>query len=139
MSTLLRFIFLIPLAYIFALFCAALTMSIAMFGTAIDADTAPMALGLSIGLALYGGMITFLPALAFIILAEAFGWRSLIAYLAAGGAIGFLAAETTAAFDGLAFADHLRLICIASGFVGGLVYWLVAGKLAGGRTGSAPA
>lgn len=139
MSTLLRYILLIPLAYIFALYAAAVVMSIALFGGNIDVETAAMALGLSIGLTLYGGAVTFLPALAFVILAEAFGWRSIFINLAAGGVIGLIAAEVTAAYGGLAFADHLRLICIASGFVGGAVYWLIAGKFAGNRPGPAAA
>jgi hypothetical protein len=122
---------LVPLAYIAALIAAAVTMSVALMGWNLDVETAAVALGLSIGLTLYGGAISFLPALAFIILAESFRWRSIIAYLAAGGLIGLIAAETTIAFDGLAFAENLRLITIASGFVGGAVYWLIAGKLAG--------
>lgn len=131
MSILLRLMFLVPIAYIVALYAAAATMSVALFGGDIDVDTAAVALGLSIGFTFYGGLISFFPALAFIILAESFRWRSILAYLAAGGIIGLIAAETTIAFDGLAFADNLRLIAIASGFVGGAVYWVIAGKLAG--------
>lgn len=131
MSNLLRLLILVPLAYIAALVAAAVTMSVALMGGNLDVETGAVALGLSIGLTLYGGAISFLPALAFIILAESFRWRSIFAYLAAGGLIGLIAAETTIAFDGLAFADNLRLITIASGFVGGAVYWLIAGKLAG--------
>lgn len=140
MSILLRLMFLVPIAYIVALYIAAVAMSLAMFDFVVDADTAPLIIGLSLALTFYGGMISFFPALAFIILAEAFRWRSILAYLAAGGIIGLIAAETTMVFDGLAFAENLRLICIASGFVGGAVYWLIAGKLAGlSSAGSAPA
>lgn len=131
MTALLRLLLLVPLAYVLALFAAAVTVAIALFGGQIDENTAGMAVGLSIGLTLYGGMISFIPALIVVVLAEANGWRSLIFYLVAGGAIGLLAAETTRAFDGLAFADNLTLICLAAGFVGGAVYWLIAGKFAG--------
>lgn len=120
-----------PVAYIAALFAAAGTVALALFGGQIDGDTAPFAMGLMIGIAAYGGMISFVPALLFIIAAEIGGWRSILVYLAAGGTIGLLASITTQAFDGLAFAENLTLICVAAGFVGGAVYWLIAGKLAG--------
>lgn len=132
-NALLRYILLLPLAYIFALFCGAATMAIALVGVS-DGTSAAVALGFTLGFTVYGGMISFLPALAFVILAEAFGWRALIAYIAAGGAIGLLAGETVIAFDGLAGAEHIRLAAIAAGFVAGTVYWLIAGKFAGLRS-----
>ena len=139
MSTLLRLLLLAPLAYAMALVAAAVTVTIALFSGQIDENIAPMAVGVSIGIAFYGGMISFVPALIAVVVAEALGWRSVLYYLAAGGAIGLLAAETTMAFDGLAFAGQLRLICVAAGFVGGAVYWLIAGKLAGvGQTPPRP-
>jgi hypothetical protein len=129
MTTLLRLLILAPLAYILALVAAATTVTIGLFGGQIDADTAPFALGTGIGIMFYAGLITFVPALIAVILAETLGWRSIAFYLAAGGVIGLIASETTLAFDGLAFADDLRLLCVAGGFVAGAVYWLIAGKL----------
>ena len=129
MTTLLRLLILAPLAYILALIAAATTVTIGLFGGQVDADTAPFALGAGIGIMFYAGLITFVPALIAVILAETLGWRSIAFYLAAGGVIGLIASETTLAFDGLAFADDLRLLCVAGGFVAGAVYWLIAGKL----------
>lgn len=131
MTTFLRLLVLAPLAYVLALMAAATTVAVALFSGQIDENTAPIAVGMAIAITLYGGMITFIPALIVVIVAELNSWRSILFYLAAGGAIGLLAAETTVAFDGLSFAGQLRLICIAGGFVGGAVYWLLAGKLAG--------
>ena len=131
MTTLLRLLILAPLAYIAALAAAAAAVTLGLFAGQIDADTAPFALGVSIGVFFYAGLITFIPALIAVVLAETFGWRSLLFYLAAGGAIGLLASETTMALDGLSFADDLRFLCVAAGFVAGAVYWLIAGKLAG--------
>ena len=131
MADLLRLLVLVPLAYIAALIAASIVVTVALFGGVVDAGTLPVAAGVAVGIMLFAGMISFIPALIAIILSEIFRWRSLIAWLAAGGAIGLLCAEATIAFDGLAFADHLRLICVAGGFVGGAVYWLIAGKLAG--------
>lgn len=106
-------------------------MTLGLFGGNIDADTFPVAAGMAIGITLFAGMISFVPALIAVVLAEVFRWRSLIAYLIVGGAIGLICGEATIATGGLAFADNLRLICLAGGFVGGAVYWLIAGKLAG--------
>jgi hypothetical protein len=131
MTTLLRLLILAPLAYVAALAAAAAAVTLGLFAGQIDGDTAAFALGVSIGIFFYAGLITFIPALVAVILAETFGWRSILFYLAAGGAIGLLASETTIAFDGLTFADDLRLLCVAAGFVAGAVYWLIAGKLAG--------
>jgi hypothetical protein len=131
MTTLLRLLILAPLAYVIALVAAAATVTIGLFGGQIDVDTAPIALGMSIGIFFYAGLITFIPALIAVILAETLGLRSVLFYIAAGGAIGLIASETTLAFDGLAFAGDLRLLCVAGGFVAGTVYWLIAGKLGG--------
>ena len=131
LTTLLRLLVLAPLAYIAALIAAATLVTFALFGGQIDAETFPIAAGMSVGVMLYAGMISFVPALITIALAEVFRWRSLIAWLIAGGAIGLVCSETTMVFDGLTFAGNLRVICLAGGFVGGAVYWLIAGKLAG--------
>jgi hypothetical protein len=136
-TALLRLLVLVPLAYVAALFAAAVTVAIALFGGRVDEDTAGMAVGLSIGLTIYGGMISFLPALVALIVAETMRLRSIFFYLAVGGLIGLVSAEIVVALDGLTFAPNLRLICLAAGFVGGAVYWLIAGKLAGLGTGTA--
>jgi hypothetical protein len=130
-ADLIRILVLVPLAYIAALIAASLVVTVALFGGTIDAETLPFAAGVAVGIVLFAGMLSFVPALIAVILGEIFRWRSLVAWLAAGGVIGLICAEATIAYDGLAFAEHLQLICVAGGFVGGAVYWFIAGKLAG--------
>lgn len=90
-----------------------------------------MILGMAIGVTLFGGLTTFLPALLAIVLGEVFSWRSIFYWLAAGGVIGVLASEITKAYGGFDFTVHLLPIYLAGGFVGGFVYWLIAGRDSG--------
>jgi hypothetical protein len=85
----------------------------------------------------WAGTIAFLPAAIAIILAEAFAWRSVLYYLLVGGAIGALAVHLAEQSGALDFADRPYVALLAAGFVGGFVYWLIAGRLAGkGVSGS---
>lgn len=120
-----------PLAYVAALLSGAAVLTIGLFNGEITAETMPIALGTFIGLTLYGGMTSFVPALVAVLIAEIFRWRSLFYYLAAGGIIGAIAWQVTTAWDGLDFADHLLALCLAAGFVAGFVYWAAAGREAG--------
>ena len=75
-------------------------------------------------------------AFIFIVLAELFGWRSVFVYLAAGGAFGLLASGIRGVIWDM---PDDRLLLLAAGFVGGLAYWLIAGRLAGlGRASEPP-
>ncbi len=100
--------------------------------------TAAVLVGGTVLAALAGGF-SFAPAAVFILVAEARGWKSSLAYCLAGLAIG-LAASTTRLFidvDGQTgqaelWRSPLMLAGLASaGVVGGFVYWLVAGRNAG--------
>jgi hypothetical protein len=80
--------------------------------------------------------IAILPALLIIALAEGFGWRSILIYAALGGVLA-LALCYGIDFAGYAgapdsFVAREREVLAASGIAGGLVYWLVAGRSAGG-------
>lgn len=83
--------------------------------------------------AIFIGAYALLPAAVVIALAEAFRLRSAIFYGFAGGSIAVLV------FTGLGMADFVVLsrdgpgleIVAAAGIVGGLVYWLLAGRSAG--------
>ncbi len=137
MSDLLRLLFLVPLAYVAAVIAAALTVVAGWAGF----DIAPEYRMLMVAPALMTvgmvGAAAFLPAAA-VVAAELFRWRSVFFYLAVGGAIG-LAAHELAGFTGAPedFA-HRRLLFPAAGFVGGFVYWLIAGRLAGGVSDRQP-
>jgi hypothetical protein len=131
MSALVRLIILVPIGYIAALIAGALIITIALFGGQIEPETSPIIIGVAIGVTLYGGLTTFLPALLAVVLAEIFSWRSVFYWLAAGGVIGVLASEITKAYGGFDFTVHLLPIYLAGGFVGGFVYWLIAGRDSG--------
>ena len=79
----------------------------------------------------WAGAISFLPALLAIVLAEGFGWRSLLYYLLVGGTIGLLADQSYDIFGWIDLADQQLVIMLAAGFLGGFTYWLIAGRLAG--------
>jgi hypothetical protein len=77
----------------------------------------------------------FLPALPTILAAEAFGWRSWLFYALDGGAIALvivaLAIQASEPGDNPFSDTQLSAAVIGGGIVGGLAYWLIAGRLAG--------
>jgi hypothetical protein len=72
------------------------------------------------------------PAIVIIVLAEAFRWRSVLFYGAAGGVLA-LALCYSIGFTFDAGRDVWPYIqaAVAAGIVAGLVYWLIAGRNAG--------
>ena len=134
MTLLLRALFLIPIGFVFACVAAGFFFVFAALGFGDDGayldrylmETIVLVAGVS---ATAGGLAA-VPALVAIVIAELLSLRSVLFYLLAGAAIG-LAAELAARAPeaGLATAD-LQLF-IASGVVGGFVYWAVAGHGAG--------
>lgn len=85
----------------------------------------------SLVLILYAGALSFAPALVAIVLAEAFGWRSVFYWLAIGGGIGLAAHLVTVPIEPLMPQGERAALYLGGGFVGGLVYWLIAGRLSG--------
>jgi hypothetical protein len=79
----------------------------------------------------------FLPALVVIVLAEAFRIRTVLYYAFAFAAVAALLDLHFRAFDTLAlsvngFARRELEIMTAAGIVAGFVYWVIAGRSAGG-------
>lgn len=80
-----------------------------------------------------GPALTVLPALAAIIIGEVARIRSAIYYVLAGGAALLALPLLYATGDGITWAApnaRYMIIFSASGFVGGFVYWLIAGRRA---------
>jgi hypothetical protein len=78
------------------------------------------------------GTSSFIPAAVAIAVAEIFRLRSLLYFVLVGGAVG-LVARGLAAFAGLVYIIDARpVVYPAAGFVAGFVYWLIAGRGAGG-------
>ncbi len=127
-----RILFVIPLGFIAACLAAGIFLAVAAYGiAALDRDTLiwPAIFGV-LAAPLIGGLAA-LPALIAIILAELLSWRSVLAYLVAGGAAGL--AATLLAYGGaeaIGFGDVQ--LSMTAGIIGGLAYWLVAGRTAGG-------
>jgi len=77
------------------------------------------------------GTIAILPAVLAIALAETFAWRSVLYYFLVGGIVGLMADQATNLYGNPDFYDQRTVVMVAAGFVGGFVYWLIAGRLAG--------
>ena len=137
MSALLRLIVLVPIAYIAALAAAAIVVTVGLFGGEVDAETAPIILGVAIGVTLYGGLSSFFPALLAIVAGEIMAWRSIFYWLAVGGLIGLLASGVTEAYGSFDVTANLLPIYLAGGFAGGFVYWLIAGRDSGATPATA--
>ena len=125
--------------------CAAFIVSASLLATTPDAITGDFretwSYGLSLGLGLFvaGSVLAYAagPALIAAILTEFFRVRSVLVHIALGGGAAMLGYGllTLRLFDDSAFDGSERsglLILLAAGFVGGLVYWLVTGRTAGG-------
>ena len=85
----------------------------------------------------YAGAAALLPAFCGIVLAEAVRIRSVLYYAGVGALIGlgaFYSVDLSAALENttdIAPVSHTLELAAASGIVGGLVYWLLAGRRAG--------
>jgi hypothetical protein len=85
----------------------------------------------------YVGATAFLPALLLIIVAESLRWRRLLYYAAAGAVVGlasYFGSDVSLRLDNTTDVTpvvHPLQLAAAAGIVGGLVYWLFAGRNAG--------
>lgn len=85
----------------------------------------------------YIGATAFLPALLLIIIAESLRWRRLLYYAAAGAIVGlasYFGSDVSLRLDNTTDVTpvvHPLQLAAAAGIIGGLVYWLFAGRNAG--------
>ena len=96
MRAVIRLFFVIPIAFVLACIAAGLVFVVAVIGIGPDAaylvDRLPETLLLAAGVSAVAGGFGAVPALVAILVAEIFGWRSLILYLVAGLLAGLTAA-----------------------------------------------
>jgi hypothetical protein len=134
-------VFLIFFGLILAAFAAGLVI---VLGTLLPDATGLMAdmqadgsFGVVIGLfGVFVWGISLVPALILIVVLEAFAIRSILVYGILGGLLavlflygsGFTQALTGPLND---LFSHANEVALAAGIVGGMVYWLVAGRSAG--------
>jgi hypothetical protein len=138
----------ILVGYIAAALASSTFIQLLFLGSAglLEADIRPVAwAGLTISIpfvALLIAYFTFIPSVAAIFVAELFGRRDWLSYAGLGAAVGI-------AFIGMARGDFdtgidltstpIALGIIGGGIVGGVAYWLVAGRSAGSwRSGQPP-
>jgi hypothetical protein len=110
----------------------------------LEVDSGVVNLVLGFGFVLLSGF-ALLPALIAVLITEAFSIRHILAYAVAGGVAGLLCYlafvpfdTVTMTFEGI-IRRHLEVM-VGSGILGGVVYWMIAGRNAGAwRTASVPA
>ena len=131
-----RILIVIPAGFLAASLAAAIVLVLAARGDPYPGETTGDLAGkvLLVGAiaAMFVGAVAAVPALVMIVLAEAFGWRSLILHLVISAGIGFVAFLLGIGGEPPATSGELQLGA-AAGAVGGFVYWLVAGRRAGLR------
>lgn len=126
--------------YIVAVLAAALFIGVLFFSLIpFEAGTPPGAYAGSLVVALFFfaplvGYIAFLPALCIVVLTEVLHLRDWLFHALGGGAVGLLATawlwrnpERSPAPPDAGFL----MVLIGAGMVGGMAYWLVAGRAAG--------
>lgn len=115
--------------FIAGVLAAGLFLSWGLFQTA-GPDQDPVAFAAMLGTGFVTasvlGSLAFVPAAVAIVLAELLGWRGIIYHLAAAGLIslGLWSLGNEAMASGPRPGTSVAL---AAGFLGGLVYWLIAG------------
>lgn len=130
-----RIIFVIPVSFLAASLAAGMIITLAAGaqpnpGEATGDFLAKLLL-VSVFASMFVGAVAGIPALIAIVLAELFGWRSLILHLVIGAGIG-LSAFLLGIGGGEPPAARSDLqLGAAAGAVAGFVYWLIAGRKAG--------
>lgn len=101
----------------------------------LDIDSGAMNVMLGIGFMLISGF-TLLPALIAVLVTEAFSIRHVLAYAIFGGLAGlgcylaFIPFDTETMTFGGVVRRHVEVM-VGAGILGGVVYWLIAGRNAG--------
>ena len=114
-----------------------------MTDVSLDIDQGAINLILGFGFILVSGF-ALLPALLVALVTEAFSIRHILAYAVGGGIaglccyLGFIPFDTVnMTFNGIV-RRHLEVM-VGAGILGGVVYWMIAGRNAGGWRASPPA
>lgn len=86
--------------------------------------------GILIGL--HAGTVAFFPAMIVIAIAELMRWRGLIANLLLGGLCALFVGVMRSTFgNSQTLSENTLIILLATGFIGGFIYWIFAGRKAG--------
>ncbi len=142
MNIFLRF-FVILFAYWIATFAAAAVLVLGAVSPGLSTPPAgseewPVIGFLIMMTSVFVGAIAFVPSAIAIVITEAFGWRWLVLYALAGAAIGVFSAHSAGFIEWRPEMgeNFLRTgnteLMAAAGIAAGFVYWLIAGRRAGG-------
>ena len=130
MPAVLRLIVLVPLGYLAAVLVAATVVVVGVLGPFEPGFVPYFAFPFAAAITMTGAA-ALVPAAVAIAAAEVFRLRSVLFYLAVGGALG-LAFAGLSDFHGSAELIARRPVLYpAAGLAGAFVYWLIAGRLAG--------
>ena len=132
-------ILVIVFALIVSMLVAGIVLAIGVIGPELDSDPVErmMFFTVSFFATSYIGATAFVPALLLIVVAEIMRLRSLLYYAAAGAVVGLasyfgsnveMRLENT---TDVSPAFHPLQLAAAAGIVGGLAFWLLAGRNAG--------
>src|SRR5262245_19380815 len=105
--------------------------TVAVHGRDLDLSSLDDLAGLARGLHALGAAATILPAVLLVLIGEVARSRSAVYYIVGGGvalAALPLAARVGSLGDGLSQFGLIWQVFATAGFVGGFVYWLVAGR-----------
>jgi hypothetical protein len=137
MRLLLRLLLLVPIGFILAVAVASLVWTAGTLRAFLDLSAAGYLLALAAVNMLPVGYYALIPALVAVAAAEWQGWRS----PAFWGGYGVLLGVLAQTLPWLAFGPVLQRLLTygAAGLAGGIVFWLIAGRLAGtGHAASLP-
>jgi hypothetical protein len=115
-------------------------MAVSLFGFESDAEFLIPFFATVMVTTMWTGAVAILPAAIAIAVGEAFAVRSALYYFLSGGLIALIADQASDLVIALSFPGRRLVIMLAAGFVGGFVYWAIAGQRAGdwGPRGSLP-
>lgn len=121
---LLRRLGLIVLAYVAGSLAAGVLMA-----ASLGAFAEGLGLEVSIAIGSYAGVFALFPLAVAMLCGELLGWRSIFAWMGAGGAMGLFALLVLGRFTP-GMSQHRPYLFLA-GLVWGVVYWAIAGRGAG--------
>lgn len=133
MRAVLRFLFVIPVGFVFACYGAAFALLWPFIDVppAIGSDPFRMVEMFFVftAQAAQVGSVALLPWAIFMLVTEIAGWRSLLLHAAIGLLSGFIALRL--AYEGAMPPMAIQTAIFLAGLAFGMIYWIVAGRAAG--------
>ncbi|UHD46619.1 hypothetical protein LUX29_05230 [Aureimonas altamirensis] len=133
MRAVLRFLFVIPLGFVFACYGAAFSLLWPFIEVPATIGDDPFRMVEMVFVftaqAAQVGSAALLPWAIFMLVTEIMGWRSLLLHAAIGLASGFIALRL--AYEGSMPPISIQTAIFLAGLAFGMIYWIIAGRAAG--------